>query len=161
MSSTLQRMIRDLTDLEIEQLLQKECYGHLGCCTEVQRPYVVPVTFAYEKHAIHCFSFEGKKVDMMRKQPHVCFQIEQHTTAESWKSVMIWGAFEELSGEARADALSLLLERLWSEANRDHPLYLPFRNSAKTLEAARKEENVVLYRINILEQSGRMETYEK
>lgn len=154
-------MKRDLTDLEINQLLQKQCYGHLGCCVDVKRPYVIPVTYAFSQNAVHSFSFEGRKIDMMRTQPRVCFQIEEHTNGQSWKSAIIWGTFEELSGKDRGDTLTLLLERLWSETNRDHPLYLPFRNSAETLKAVASEENVVLYRINIFEKTGRMEEYEK
>lgn len=154
-------MVRDLTDLEIQQLLQKQCYGHLGCATDAKHPYIYPVTYAFHNRSIVCFSFEGKKVDMMRTQSRVCFQVEELSNAESWKSAMVWGEFEELTGKERSAAFTLLLERLWQETNKDHPLYFPFRNSARALEAAKNEENIVLFRINIDEQSGRTEVYEK
>jgi len=156
----MQKMIRDLTDNEIHALLDQQSYGHLGCLSPKNTIYIVPVTYVYKEHALYVFSFEGTKIDYMRTNPSVCFQTEKHMNAESWQSAIVWGQFEELTGEERTQAFDLLLERLWSESNRDHPLYFPFRNSRETLEAAKHEENVVLYRITIEKQTGRMEQYE-
>jgi uncharacterized protein len=153
-------MMRDLTDNEIHELLEKECYGHLGYCDGPKKPYVMPITYVYFENAIYAFSFEGKKTQIMRKHPDVCFQIEHLKESNQWRSAMIWGRFEELSGEDREKALSLILERLWRESNRDHPLFLPFRNSAETLEKSKDEKNVVLYRIPIMGKTGRLEQYE-
>lgn len=152
--------MRELTDNEIHELLEKECYGHLGCCDSLERPYVVPVTYVYQENALYSFAFEGRKIDIMRRNPHVCFQIEHLRESSEWRSAMVWGTFEELKGEAREHALSLILERLWRESNRDHPLFLPFRNSAQTLERSKHDDQVVLYRIVIHQQTGRLEHYE-
>ncbi len=153
-------MIRALTDNETHELLEKECYGHLACCETTQQPYLVPITYVYDRNAIHSFSFTGTKIDIMRKNPHVCFQIEHLREPNEWRSAMVWGMFEELSGNDREEALSLILERLWKESNRDHPLFLPFRNSAATLEKEKDGTDVVLYRIVIEKQTGRLEQYE-
>jgi nitroimidazol reductase NimA-like FMN-containing flavoprotein (pyridoxamine 5'-phosphate oxidase superfamily) len=153
-------MIRDLTDGEMHELLEKECYGHLACCSDLAKPYLVPITYVYHENAIYSFSFIGTKIDIMRKNPHVCFQAERKHDTTDWRSVMVWGEFEELTGDDREHAFSLILDRLWQESNRDHPIFLPFRNSAETLRKARDEKSVVLYRIVMKEKTGRMEQYE-
>ena len=104
--------------------------------------------------------FQGTKIDIMRKNPHVCFQVERLREENQWRSAMVWGTFEELSGKERDAAMSRILERLWWESNRDHPIFLPFRNSAETLEKSKHEKNVVLYRILMEEKTGRLEQYE-
>lgn len=152
-------MRRALTDNEIHEILQKGCYGHLGCIDGGQ-PLVIPITYVYDAHAIFSFSFEGGKIAAMRKNPAVCFQVEQLHGTDGWRSVMIWGTFEEVQGDERDGAYSLILERLWKESSRDHPLFLPFRHSAQTLEAAKNGTGVVLYRIGIAKQTGIMEQYE-
>ncbi|OGJ61175.1 hypothetical protein A3C37_05355 [Candidatus Peribacteria bacterium RIFCSPHIGHO2_02_FULL_53_20] len=153
-------MIRALTDNEIHELLEKECYGHLACIEKPKRPYVVPITYVYHENALYSFSFQGTKIDIMRKNPHVCFQVERLREENQWRSAMVWGTFEELSGKERDAAMSRILERLWWESNRDHPIFLPFRNSAETLEKSKHEKNVVLYRILMEEKTGRLEQYE-
>lgn len=153
-------MIHTLRDEEMRELLERQSYGHLGCCTSEKNLYVVPITYVYSKGSIYSFSFEGKKVDILRKNPRVCFQVEELLTPEKWSSVIVWGNFEELPEIERTDGLTLLLERFWKEANQNNPLYFPFRNSAKALEASKNDENVVIYRITIDEMSGRTEQYE-
>jgi uncharacterized protein len=153
-------MIRALTDNEIHELLEKESYGHLGYCEGPKKPYVMPITYVYHENALYAFSFEGKKTQVMRKHPDVCFQIEHLRDSTQWRSVMVWGRFEELKGEDREKGMSLILERLWKESNRDHPLFLPFRSSAELLEKTKDEESTVLYRIVMTEKTGRLEQYE-
>ena len=153
-------MIRELTNGEIDQLFGEKSYGHLGCCVHPANPYVVPLTYVYKKNQIYSFSFEGQKIDMLRKNPYPCFQVEKKATELKWLSAIAWGEYEELTGDERTEGFSLLIEKFWHEAVEDNPLYLPFRNSARTLEAAKKEENVVLFRINVNKKTGRMEQYE-
>ena len=120
----------------------------------------MPIAYVYDGNAIYSFSFLGTKIDIMRKNPQVCFQAEHLRDDTEWRSAMVWGTFEELAGEEREMAMSLILERLWRESSRDHPFFLPFRNSAKTLEKSKDEKSVVLYRICIEEKKGRIEVYE-
>lgn len=153
-------MQRALTDNEVHELLEKENYGHLACCDGPKRPYLVPITYVYHESALYSFSFTGEKIDIMRKNPHVCFQTERLREPDSWRSAMVWGTFEELSGKDREAAMALILERLWRESNRDHPLFLPFRSSVEMLKKSENEKNVILYRIVIEKKKGRMEQYE-
>ena len=44
--------------------------------TWAKQTYVVPVTYAYDGEAIYAHSLEGLKLALMRKNPHVCFEVE-------------------------------------------------------------------------------------
>lgn len=153
-------MIRDLEPHEIEDVLKKGCYAHIACCKDAKRPYLVPITYAYKDSAAYAFSFEGEKIDIMRKQPHVCLQVEELYTEEGWRSVMAWGTFQELHEDDANDATNMILDKLWKQTNKGNPLFLPFRNSAQKLEQAMENKSVVMFRVNLDDLHGRMEEYE-
>src|SRR6185295_10307374 len=104
-------MIGKLTSEEIEELLHQQFIGHLGC-QDKDTVYVVPVSYAYEEGKIYCHSFEGQKVEMMRNNPKVCFQVDEIKDRANWKSVITWGNFEEIDDEIeRRKALHILSAR--------------------------------------------------
>jgi nitroimidazol reductase NimA-like FMN-containing flavoprotein (pyridoxamine 5'-phosphate oxidase superfamily) len=41
---------------------------------------------------------QGRKVEMMRQNNEVCFEVDEIYDMSNWKSVVAWGAFEELKG---------------------------------------------------------------
>lgn len=150
------RMIKELSELEIRQILQNEHYGHLGCCTHDAKPYVVPITYVYHNKKLYAYSRTGTKVTMMREQPSVCVQVENLLSSTSWESVQVWGRYRELSGEERAEAFSLLTERFWEAFNRRISIYFPFRNP----DADLNEQNMILFAIDIEDMAGRTEHYD-
>jgi len=104
-------MIRQLSSIEIDELLRKQLVGRIGCYFE-NEIYIVPISYAYEDNAIYCHSFEGRKIEMMRKNPKICFQIDEMQDMANWKSVIVWGDFEELIAKnERSKALKILLHR--------------------------------------------------
>jgi nitroimidazol reductase NimA-like FMN-containing flavoprotein (pyridoxamine 5'-phosphate oxidase superfamily) len=104
-------MIKQLSSTEIEDLLSKQIVGRIGCYYE-NEIYIVPISYAYEDNAIYCHSFEGKKMEMMRKNPKICFQVDEMKDMANWKSVIAWGDFEELTDKKeRNKALKILLRR--------------------------------------------------
>ncbi|MGZ8537166.1 MAG: pyridoxamine 5'-phosphate oxidase family protein [Flavisolibacter sp.] len=104
-------MISNLAAEAIEQLLKNGVIGHLGCYGN-DTVYVVPISYAYDGQYVYCHTHEGMKVQMMRKNPKVCFQIEEMKSMASWKSVIAWGQFEELeNGAERKEAIQILLNR--------------------------------------------------
>ena len=80
---------------EIEQLLQQQLVGRIGCHVD-GLTYVVPVSYAYEGNYIYCHALEGMKINMMRKNPDVCFEVDNTKNLANWQSVIAWGSFEEL-----------------------------------------------------------------
>jgi nitroimidazol reductase NimA-like FMN-containing flavoprotein (pyridoxamine 5'-phosphate oxidase superfamily) len=60
---------------EMEEILREETVGYLGLSVD-GIPYVVPLNYAYVEGKIlfHC-ALEGKKLDYLKANPHVCFTI--------------------------------------------------------------------------------------
>ena len=68
-------MLGKLTLLQIEEVIKGQIVGRIGCHANGMT-YVVPVSYAYDGDYIYVRTFEGLKLDMMRKNPKVCFEIE-------------------------------------------------------------------------------------
>jgi nitroimidazol reductase NimA-like FMN-containing flavoprotein (pyridoxamine 5'-phosphate oxidase superfamily) len=104
-------MIRQLSLTEIDDLLSKQIVGRIGCYYQ-NEVYIIPMSYAYDGEYFYCHSYEGKKMEMMRKNPKVCFQVDEMKDMGNWKSVIAWGDFEELLDEnERNNALKILLKR--------------------------------------------------
>jgi nitroimidazol reductase NimA-like FMN-containing flavoprotein (pyridoxamine 5'-phosphate oxidase superfamily) len=139
---------------EVEDVISHQLIARLGCYAD-GKIYVVPISYAYDGEFIYAFSREGMKVDMMRKNPDVCLQMDNLNYMDNWQSVILWGRFEELvEQEERNDALLKLMSRMLpavtSEMVRISP-HWPFPSD--------QPENVdgVVYRIRITEKTGRFE----
>jgi nitroimidazol reductase NimA-like FMN-containing flavoprotein (pyridoxamine 5'-phosphate oxidase superfamily) len=154
-------MNQNLTDGDIDNLLRSQLYGHIGCRTVDDRLYVVPITYAYHDGCIYSFSSSGMKIEAMRKNPSVCFQVEQFHENGSWKSVIAWGTFEELTGTDRTDGMKLLFRRLEQDENTAiSPLYQPPKEVlAPQASQGMKEKDAVFYRIRITERTGKSSRY--
>ncbi len=83
-----------LSNEDMNDVLLQESFGHLGCC-EDNIPYVVPMAFAYHDNVIYGQTKEGRKIAILRKNPHVCFQV-QSQEGNVWRSVLCHGMFQEL-----------------------------------------------------------------
>jgi uncharacterized protein len=96
---------------EIEKLLSKQVVGRIGCCYD-DKVYVVPISYFYDGQYIYCHTNEGRKIEMMRKNPKVCFQVDHLQNMANWQSAIAYGTFEELTEPlARKNALQKLHER--------------------------------------------------
>lgn len=104
-------MIGSLSSEEIEDLLENNYLGRLACHAE-GLTYIVPLSYAYDSGAIYVRTFEGMKLNMMRKNPQVCFEVDILEDMSNWKSVIAWGEFEELTTrEERNQGLKILMDR--------------------------------------------------
>ena len=104
-------MIKQLLSSEIDDLLRTQIVGRIGCNYD-NEVYITPMSYAYDGKHIYCHSYEGKKIEMMRKNPKVCFQVDEMKDMGNWKSVIAWGEFEELTNKKeRNKALEILLQR--------------------------------------------------
>ncbi len=91
--------MRDLTEAEVRQLLDKQKDGRLGLFdASRQRTYVVPVSFVRRDGYIYLHSAPGLKLDLLREQPgQICFEVDQIADESEWRSVIVWGHFEEVT----------------------------------------------------------------
>lgn len=102
-------MIGVMTSEEIETMLRRHRVGRIGCSAN-DRPYVVPITYAYDGGYVYAYSALGRKIEVMREQPLVCFEVDEVEGDVAWQSVIAEGVYEELpDGEDRRDALRRLL----------------------------------------------------
>jgi hypothetical protein len=104
-------MMGQLTSSEIESLLHDCVLGRIGC-TDGQLIYVVPISYAYDGQYIYCHTRNGLKIDMLRRHPAVCFEVERLQNMANWQTVITQGTFEELTdADLRLDALQRLYDR--------------------------------------------------
>jgi nitroimidazol reductase NimA-like FMN-containing flavoprotein (pyridoxamine 5'-phosphate oxidase superfamily) len=104
-------VLGELTADEIDRLLRSEAIGRIGCYA-FGRPYVVPITYAYDGLAVYGHSREGLKLRMMRSQPTVCFEVDRTDDLACWQSVIAIGTFSELQAKEAEIAMELLRRRL-------------------------------------------------
>jgi len=147
-------MLGALTRVQCEHVLNCELVGRIGCAA-ADKVYIIPVTYVFHDKFIYAHSKEGLKVRMMRKNPKVCFEVESRESMRDWRSVILWGRYEELkSVSEQKKALKILSDHL-----------LPFLLSeslrpAGYVDAPRqveRERKPVIYRISIDEITGRFE----
>jgi uncharacterized protein len=103
-------MLGELTAEEIDGVLRSEAIGRIGCYA-YGRPYVVPITYAYDGLAVYGHSREGLKLRMMRSNPTVCFEVDRLESPLNWQSVIAIGTFSELEERAATIAMQLLRRR--------------------------------------------------
>jgi nitroimidazol reductase NimA-like FMN-containing flavoprotein (pyridoxamine 5'-phosphate oxidase superfamily) len=106
-------MFGTLNTEQIEIVLKFHMVGRLGCHAD-GITYIVPISYAYEDNTIYIHTQEGMKVDLLRKNPEICFQVDDLGDMSNWKSVIAWGRFEEINEEEeRTKAIKHLTHRVF------------------------------------------------
>ena len=119
-------------------LLQRESFGHLGCARN-NRPYVLPMHYAYDGKELYFFTTEGMKTQFIQANPQVCLQVEEVTDSTHWKSVMVIGRATELTEKEETQrAMKFITER--------NPSLTP-AISATQLDSIGRAVDIALYRI--------------
>jgi uncharacterized protein len=150
-------MIGILSDKQIEHVLQAEIVGRLGCFAE-GKVYIVPINYVYHESCIYAHAKEGLKIHMMRQNPHVCFQVEQVDNLANWRSVLVWGEFEELHYPGLgSEGMKLLQERLYPYQTSETVFGTHAHPLPELPHPIEKERRPVAFRITISERSGRFE----
>lgn len=92
-------MFKNLEDHEIVNILENNYIGQLGYIY-LHRPYIVPITFYFDKEntAIICYSGDGHKMNAMRKNHAVSLHVSEIESVTNWKSVLLHGTFEQHFG---------------------------------------------------------------
>ena len=144
----------NLDSAQIDRLLRAEWKGRIGCHAR-GRTYVVPVSYVYDGDSIFGQTGGGLKVQMMRENPLVCFEIDASSDIASWESVIVHGAYEELRDQAAQAAVVMLTERLRALATSTGAI--PPRGAGRIAVGSEPTgpRQEVVYRIVIAERSGR------
>lgn len=147
-------MLGTLTSYEMDQLLRTEIVGRIGCFLD-NHVYVVPIIFAYDGKYIYGHSQNGKKIQMMRDNPKVCFEVDNASSISNWKSVIVHGQYEELLGEKARKAMAFFLDQLHPHFTRDSGVYSYGMKDFH--EKAQDAVKSIIFRIKIDEKTGRFE----
>ncbi|MDN4596814.1 pyridoxamine 5'-phosphate oxidase family protein [Leifsonia virtsii] len=160
-------MLMELTRDEIDDVLADQIVGRLGL-VDGSTPYVVPISYAYRDGDIYAHSAQGRKLDALRSHPEVCFEVDDVSSVDDWRSVIAWGFFEQLVGADAREGLDILLDRfrpVFAEAGAEHPgaeigmmrtLDIP-RSASAGPDLGRPGSSAAVYRIRLETVTGRAE----
>lgn len=139
-------MQNPLSKQEIEDMLFANNVGRIGCSMG-ERIYVVPVNYVYDGKAVLIQSYDGLKIEIMRHNPNVCFEIDEISHTALWRSVIARGLYEELKQEReRMEAMKIFST---------HTLKLNATGKSFTDEATKYQSaKPVIYRIILYDKTG-------
>jgi nitroimidazol reductase NimA-like FMN-containing flavoprotein (pyridoxamine 5'-phosphate oxidase superfamily) len=150
-------MLGELNELQIDHLLLSQFVGRIAC-TDGKVPYIVPVTYIFDGKAIIGQSKKGKKLDIMRVNPNVCFQVDTVQNMANWRSVIATGTFRELEGKEEVEARDYLFNHLWPflTSTTIHP-----HEHASSLASVDDSNRIkpVMFKIVIDKKTGRFEKH--
>jgi len=148
-------MLGELSTSEIESVLAQNVVGRLGVHA-AGKVYIVPVTYVYEQGTVYGHTTEGMKIDLLRKNPDCCFEVDEIKTIANGQSVIAWGQFEELQGlEA-----SKVMEKISSKLMPLVPSETSYSSRMGPTSSGRISTqlgNSIVYRIILTEKTGRYE----
>lgn len=143
-------MLGYLTDEVMDYLLTNQRFGRLACAAGDEIS-LVPVTYLYDGKYIIGHTREGTKTRLMRQNSKVCFEVDEMVSPTLWRSVVIHGVIEELTGDERQWALQKL-----------GPRQAPYFADEMVQDEATQAEGethtppeTVVYRIHIQSKTGR------
>lgn len=140
-------MSEEMLPVEIDEFMHAQKVCRIACRGE-DEVYVIPVMFAWHDQCVFVYTTEGKKVELMRKDPVVCVEIDELDACGGWRSVVVHGVYDELGDEAARQALSLIAARHRSDSG-DH-------EEKRTREVARGDGRApIAFRIRALRVTGR------
>lgn len=148
-------MVGELTKQEIHNILQSQTIGRLACVDKNNKPYVVPICYYYDGKSIYAQSREGKKIEVLRKHPNACFQVDIINNSNNWKSVIAYGIFEELKGQAAIKAKEELFNTVLTLMTNAASHKFEHESSSSIDDSLRSKS--VMFAIHIKEITGRYE----
>ncbi len=114
---------REITDQAvIEDIIRSSLVCRLGLSYE-NRPYIVPLCFGYQDRALYFHGAKGgKKIDLIRKNPYVCFEFDLNSGIEEAEKACKWGmSYQRVIGSGQAtlvnhpeekkEALKIIMEQ--------------------------------------------------
>jgi hypothetical protein len=117
---------QQMTTKEVEKLLARTSVGRLGMCKDNQ-PYAIPICYVYHDGKIFFHSAsKGRKMDFIRANPTVCFQVDEHSLVSSSKpckftmnyhSVVISGRVQFLADAKEKLKILKMLMRKYDTGN--------------------------------------------
>ena len=149
-------MLGQLNEKQIEALLTQQVTGRLACHYDGEI-YIVPLNYVYKDGIIYAHSGPGKKIEMMRKNSNVCFEVDEIDSIFQWRCIIVLGVFEEITDEdEKQQARQLLTHRFMPLVSR------PQQHASHGIAANELDIDThispIVYRIKIEKSTGRFES---
>ena len=151
----MRRKDKQITDRKVIEKILRTANTVRIAMVDKNKPYIVPLNYGYKDNAlyIHCAK-EGRKLDILRYNPHVCFEIEgKHELVTGpkacdwtmqYESLIGYGTVEILENENdKIKGLNILMEHFGSFNNTYHPKHI---------------ENIVILKMAIESVTGKQST---
>ncbi len=98
---------------EIEKILEESPVCRLAM-VDGDKPYIVPMNFGYRDGILFFHSAkQGRKIDLIKKNPNVCFEVDQLIRFKKAKMACEWGLeYKSVIGSGRALLLDNIEEKI-------------------------------------------------
>ncbi|ASU34779.1 pyridoxamine 5'-phosphate oxidase family protein [Mucilaginibacter xinganensis] len=149
-------MLGELNNEQIEELLTNQAVGRIGCHSGGVT-YIVPINYLYENSVVYAHSAQGMKIEKMRENPDVCFEVDKIEAIVNWQSVIAWGKFEEVTDmQEQEGVMRKLIMKVMPLMNSktNHPSHGITANES---DIGNKKE-LIVYKITLNHKTGRFET---
>ena len=148
-----------LTSQEIEALVSRNYIAYLSCC-DGDTPYIVPITYYYDasSSSIIGYTTEGKKIEILRKNPKISMIVSEIKSLSEWKTVVLDGTFEELKGMDQITAIKTLSTELTQLISKETQQDVMYINEVARIDG---DDPKVIYRIHLENKKGRFEMKEE
>jgi len=148
-------MLGQLNKKQIEALLTQQVTGRLACHHDGET-YIVPINYVYKDGVIYTHSGPGKKIEMMRKNPNICFEVEEIDSIFQWRCIIAWGAFEEITDQDEKQQVRQLLTHRFMPLVSNPQQHPSHGIAANELDIDTRIDPIV-YRIKIKKVTSRFE----
>ncbi len=100
----MRRKDKEITDKALIEAILREAVICRIAMSENNRPYVVPMNFGYENDTLYLHTgHRGKKIDILKENPLVCFEAESRVETVRAESACRWGMrYMSVIGSGRA-----------------------------------------------------------
>lgn len=148
-------MIRVLQTKESLQILSKNYIGNLSYIFS-GRPFIAPITYFFDtkENVIIGYSSEGHKINAMRENKEVCFNVSEIDSVSSWKSIVAQGIFKELSGSMAKASLQQFSQGVKGLIKTSNHKSVDFINEFSS--RVHSDEFPIIFHIQAYEISGKM-----
>ena len=112
----MRRSDRKIKDRQqIDSIVNRATVCRLGM-TDGKIPYIVPMNFGYDGRNLYFHSArEGRKIDLIRKNNNVCFEIDEEPLIIKSEKNCVWTAkYTSVMGEGKAQLIDNSYDKLKS-----------------------------------------------
>ena len=141
-------LIQELTTPECQDVLRRATIVRLATARDNQ-PYVVPIHTYFDDDCLYSFGTLGRKIDSMRVNPQVCVEAEEIVDRYHWRTVLVFGRYEELVHTPHYEEFRQRAQQLFHERQE-------WWQPAATQTTRPDFRMPVIYRIRIDSMSGRL-----